>query len=440
MKISKYSLIFLILNIIIHPLLGRYNILGISAINKIIHFTLPLIYFISFIIDVKRNKKIKELCKLNIFTILIPIFILSLILSIIRGIDFNFNVITNLIFYIYLVLFIYTIYFYKFTQKDLINIFKSIILTISIILIIGIIQYIFKFDLIINGIYKYPGSIGRITSLMSISTILDKFLTINLILILYVCSKLKKFNGKLALIAIISVIALALTYSRTGILCFYISSFIFIILFLLKKQYLNIVLVITMLITLYLIPGQKYLLSSTAYNTNIIINEILEKSHLEKLSPINNFVANIFIIDGSNIENDASLNSRELYMKIAKELIKEYPITGIGIGNYNYLFKKQNVNDYLKNDIILTGNYLYPHNQYYQFGSETGLLGLISLISILIAIFIISIKKQNYISIIILPIFLLMCTTESLFYMKDIAIYFIIVYSLLMKEYEKRTE
>ena len=165
-----------------------------------------------------------------------------------------------------------------------------------------------------------------------------------------------------------------------------------------------------------------------------MINEIWEKTNLEVLSPINNFIANIFIIDGSNIKDDASLNSRDLYMKIAKELIKEYPITGIGIGNYNYIFKNQNVNDYLKNDIKLNEKYLYPHNQYYQFGAETGLLGLISLLGILITITIISIKKKNYIVIIIFPLFLLMCTTESLFYVKDIAIYFIILYSLFMKE------
>lgn len=434
MKISKRSLILLVLSIIIPPLLGKYNLFGLALLNKLILFGLPALYFLSFIIDIIKNKAYKEVFKIRNLTILIIFFIISLTLSIIFGINFNFNVITNYISYLYLIGYIYTIYLYKFEENDLKILFKAIITIFTIVSILGILQYIFKIDLIKRGIYKYPGAIGRITSVMSISTILDKYLTLNLLLLMYVSLKLKKFNWKLALLMILGVIALALTYSRTGILCFYFVAFIFIIIYLWKKQFINLIIVLVMLITLYLIPGQNHLLSSTVYYVNETINSVWEKTHLEFLSPINDSIANIFIIKDDDLGKDASLDSRDSYMYIAKALIKEYPLTGIGIGNYNYIYKYQNVKDYLENDKDIIEPYLYPHNLYYHFTAETGLLGFISLFLILITILILAIRNKQWIAILFFFIFILVNTMESILYMKDIAIWFIIVYSLFMKK------
>jgi len=432
MKITKRSLTLLLLSIIIPPLLGKYNLFGIELINKLIYYGLPIIYFISFLIDTIKSKSFKSIFKFNILSIPIIIFILSLTISIIFGININFNTFTNFIFYIYLIGYIYTLYIYSFNKEQLKIIFKAIILIFTLICTLGILQYIFKIDLIERGIYKYPGAIGRITSTMSISTILDKYITLNLLLLMYVTYKLKKSNWKLALIMILGVIALALTYSRAGTLCFYFVSVVFIVIYIYKKQFKNLLLIILMLITLYLVPGQNFLLSSTVSHVNNTINETLEKINLEKLAPINNAIAKIFI-KGDSIKGDASLNSRDIYMKIAMQIIKEYPITGIGIGNYNYIYKYQNVNDYLENDIEIPNTYLFPHNLYYHFTAETGIIGFISLFIILIITLLKSFKNHKIVSILFFVVFLLINTTESILYMKDIAIWFIITYSLFMK-------
>lgn len=436
MKISKRSLILLILNIIICPLLGNTNLInlnGLEIINKLCLFLLPALYFLSFIYDLYQNKF--KVLKLNLLTVFILLLIISLIVSIICGINLNFNVFTNLICFIYIVLFIYSIHLYEFDQNNLKRIVKSIIFGFMLVSIIGIIQYIFNINLIERGIQKYPGAIGRITSTMSNATILDKYLTFNILIVLYLIYKVRKFNWKLALIFFIGIIALTFTYSRSGIICFYLTIFIFTILFIYKKQFTNLLIILGSLLILYLIPGQKYLLSSTVNYVNNTINEVYDKLNIEFLSPINNTIANIFIIDNHIEEEDDSINSRNYYMRIAKKIINEYPLTGIGVGNYNYIYKNQNINDYLNNKIDLKIEYLYPHNLYYHLTAETGIVSLVLLFNILIYILIQTYKKKNFIiGLLFLIIFLLFNTTESLLYMKDIAFWIIIIYSLLMKK------
>ena len=436
MKITKRSLILLMLNIIICPLLGNTNLIninGLEIINKLLLFSLPAIYFISFIYDLYKNK-FKNL-KLDLLTILIIILVISLILSIIFGININFNVFTNFLCYIYILGFIYTIHIYKLSKSDYLNLLKSIIFIFTVVSIIGIIQYIFNINLIERGIQKYPGAIGRITSTMSNATILDKYLTFNILIIIYLMFKTKKFTLKLMLILFTGITALAFTYSRSGTICFYFIVFIFVILFICKKQFANLIVILLSLVILYLIPGQKYILSSTVNYVNNTINNIYDKLNIEFLSPINNSIANIFIIKEQIEDDDDSINSRNYYMSIAKEVIKEYPLTGIGIGNYNYIYKNQNVNDYLKDDIDLKIEYLYPHNLYYHYTAETGIISLILLFTILIYILIKSHRKNNLIiGTLFFIIFCLFNTTESLLYMKDIAFWIIITYSLLMKK------
>ena len=435
MKITSRSLTLLIINIVVCPLLGNTTLFNTNfhnPINKFLLFLLPCLYFISFIIDLCKLKKTKS--RFDILTILLFLLIITLSISLFLGISFDFNSLTNFISYVYIILFIYSIYVYEFSKDNLIKIFKSILSIFLIISIIGIIQYIFDFNLIERGVFKYPGALGRITSTMSNATILDKYLSLNLLLIIYVMYKLHKFNWKLVLCFLIGLVALSFTYSRSGTICFYFIAFIFTILFIYKKQWINLLIIISSLILLYLIPGQKYLLSSTSNYVNDTVNEIWDKLNMEYLSPINNGIAKLFTIDDFFDEDD-SINSRNYYMEVAKRIIDEYPLTGIGIGNYNYIYKNQNVNDYLENKLNLKIEYLYPHNLYYHFASETGIIGLILLISIFVLMFLKAIKNNNLvISFLFLVLFLLGSITESLLYMKDIAFWIIIIYSLFMKK------
>ena len=498
MKISNRSLYLLILNIVICPLLGNNSFLGFGNIEtfcKLLLFLLPGLYFLSFIIDIFKNKEFKF--KIDSLTISVFLLILSLFISLLFGIQINFNSITNLITFCYISGFIYTIHTYTFNEKDTKKILISILITFIIICIIGIIQYAFQLDLTINGIQKYPGALGRIKSTMSVATILDKYITLNLLILFYILFKSNKKNWYIYLLLVLGTITLAFTYSRSGIITFYMISIIFMIIYLIKKQWTNGIITILLIVLLYSIPGQNYLLSSIANYANNSINKVWKELNLEFLSPINNTLSDIFIINQNandnnintkpnnntntntkpNSNNNNTINkkpntnnnintkpntsdkkhsisqieppkengilddsnaSRKYYQTVAKRIIQNHKISGIGIGNYNYIYKNQNVNDYIENDLPLNSKYLYPHNMYYHFTAETGLLGLYTFISCLIIILIKSIKNKNtLISIIFFTTICLYGTTESIFYMKDIAFWLIIVYTFLTKKVMK---
>ena len=466
MKIRKKSLIFLLLIIIICPLLGNQTPLGLSDIEKyekILLFTLPIPYFIFFCIDCKKNK---YNIKFDLYTLILIACCMSLFISIIFSINKNFNVITNCVSYLYIFGFLYTIHVYEFSKEDIKKIIYAIITSFTIIALIGIMQYIFKIDVITRGIQKYPGSIGRISSTMSNATILDKYLAFNLILFLYIILKDTKYTKFIIPLLLIGTIAIAFTYSRTGIFIYYLVLILFILIYLIKKQFVNAIISIILIILLYNLPGQNYLLSSTISYANTSANEIMEKLHIDFLSPINNTVAKLLIIEPKkDNQNNTTKNntqeqkeqtlesieeyytnydhsniSRSYYKDVAKAIIKEYPIMGIGIGNYNYIYKNQNINDYLKNKIDINNKYLYPHDQYLHYGAETGLLGLSLLLVSIISVTILSIKNNRLlIALLFLISFMIFSMTESVLYMKDIAYWFIIIYSLLIKKgYESK--
>lgn len=465
MSISKRSLILLMVNIILPPLLGNNNLFGlnIEMINKFILFLIPILYFGSFFYDCWKYKKIK----IDLLFVFLALTALSMIISIIFAINFNFNLVTNFVTFMYILGFIYSIHMYEFTKEDYKKIIISIIAVFLIVSIVGIIHYIFKIDLIDRGIQKYPGALGRIKSTMSIATILDKYLTLNLLIMLYLIYKNAPYKTLLYVISIIGVFALAFTFSRTGIFCFYVIAFIFIIICSFSRKFLNAALILILVVILYLIPGQKYILSSVANYGNNVLNSVYDKFDIKFLNSITNSIANWFIINeenklqsptkpldnnnnnndddepsnneitkpNTNINRDDSASSRDAYKSVAKAIIKEYPLTGIGIGNYNYIYKNQNINNYLKDDINLNVEYLYPHNLYLHFGAEVGIIGLLMLFATFIVMVLIGFKNKHF----LLPVlffisFCLFNLTESILYMKDIAFWIIIVFALIIKK------
>ena len=81
--------------------------------------------------------------------------------------------------------------------------------------------------------------------------------------------------------------------------------------------------------------------------------------------------------------------------------------------------------------------YLYSHNMFRYLTVETGFMGLLPFISMLILLFIKMFnKKHNLISGLSIFLFILFCFFEPLIYMRDFAPFFIIILVLLTKNYE----
>ena len=491
MKISKFTLLALILVLVCMPLLGNeliFETLELLTIKKIVVFIIPAIYFISFCIDVIKNKQYK----INKFMIISSIFVLVLLISLLNSIVFNMTNLTTFINLSYIGMFVFTISNYNFDKSDIEKIFKCIFLTLIIMSTIGIFQYFTEIGVTYAGIEKYPGALCRINSTMYIATIFDKYLVFNISIILYLLYKIKKNNiaisSKKYIFLIITlglaILSLAFTFSRSGILIFYITLIIFLIVFILNKHYKLTFLIFIITIIFYLIPGQKYVLSSITLEVKNIFNQCSEKMNVEFLQKISNPIFDLFLIktedlfenenstsegnedegneqegttsssginddnesesnlseNGQNLNeylnNDQSLASRKYFQQIGIRIISEYKFKGIGVGSYSYIYHNQNVNDYLENKIDTSAFYLYPHNFYIHFIAEIGLFGIIILFIMLIMLVIECIKNKNSLIGITFLIFIILAFyTESLFYIKEIS-YFVIIMLTIFSKYK----
>lgn len=472
MKLKKTTLILLMLNIIIMPLTGNHDLYvkyNFDFIVKITTFVLPTLYFLSFIRDVLYEiKNINKNKIFNVINISIMFCFFAFLLSSIFGIIFNFKTITHIITFVFLFGFVLTIQFYEIDDFSRKKIIKSILLSFALVSTLGLLQHIFKFELIYRGIEKYPGALGRISSTAYLPTVLDKYLIFNLVFSFYLIFKQENKRLILYLLSFVGAFALALTYSRAGMITFYFSAFIFLLAFIYKKQVINFLFLVLLIVFVYFIPGQKYVMSSTVIFINEKINNVLEKANLYSIQKMSNTFFNFFIVyppkiedripsdninqpneqdpekpfpeNGNSEDNDVdfidySNESRQYFKNVATAVIREYPIFGIGPGNYNHIYQYQNVNDYLKKDIDIYIKYMFPHSFYYHFTAEIGLFGVLSLFTLLAVMIVKTIKSGHTLfAIVFYSSFLLLSYSESILYMKEISFTFMIIAALMLNK------
>lgn len=87
--------------------------------------------------------------------------------------------------------------------------------------------------------------------------------------------------------------------------------------------------------------------------------------------------------------SDESVSQRVTFYRIALEDIKNYPLTGVGIGNWK-LLSIQRANEIL-------GGYMVPyvvHNDFLEIGAESGILSLVSYLFFIFFPFIILLKRS----------------------------------------------
>lgn len=474
MKITKKTLIMTLLTIIILPLMGNEALnsyLHIDTIVTILNYLIPGMLCIFLVYDMFKQKKWPKL-EFNLFTTLafwIVLFI-SLAFSISHQI-FNFS---NLFKFGCITFILLTLKDIEFEEKDKKTICYTLMGTAAIISIIGILQYFFQISLNTSGIEKYIGALGRINSTTYIATLLDKYLALNIFLVLFFMYR-KWTNFYISAGALLLyILALAFTFSRTGLLIFIFLVFVFLILFLMRKQFINAILIIILTVGMYFIPGENFVYSSLAKYLISVGSSISEKINLSFVDKTFNAILSPFVIDiyeyygsdntdkgtetdgvkkpikdkNENLDDDIdeeidiqlignvdySLSSRSYYKEIAKSLIKEHWTYGIGIGSYTHIYNNQNVNDYLT-EANYTSYFRYPHNMYYQLGAEVGLFGLILFfLNIIYMLIRSSLKNRTLMPTILCICVLLVCYTESTFYMKDVAYFTIIVIALLSND------
>lgn len=360
MKLKNRTLKFLIVTIYsIVLLLGNENFFGIFMLGDIINYLivlLPSIFILLLIFDNKKN--LKEIFKINKINIFLGItFLIWIIISFFFGIEKGIQGIKGIIHFGVIFCLTILISRIKFEKSQIEILKKHCFIALLLSIVYGIATYIFNFNLDYNSNYKYTMINGRVYSTFFIATLFDKFLCFMFVFVCYELLNNKKYkNLFLKVLLVLSGVAVALTFSRTGLLIYLAVLFCFFGIELLKKHYCNAILSIITVLIMFFIPGVK-----TSFDSAVI--EVVN------------------LITNKNIQTDTKFDDstlyRDYYKKVGIQFINEYPIIGIGIGNYSYLYNNQNAKDYLKEDTFIDKDYMYPHSSYIQLGSECGIVAVI---------------------------------------------------------------
>jgi O-antigen ligase len=181
-----------------------------------------------------------------------------------------------------------------------------------------------------------------------------RFLTVALIISLYYLFKTTEWIRKIfyyLIPALLITSALYITALRASILAVIISTFIMIFILWMKKNINRKFVIITLLISITLIPLFLLNIKSIPHKRfNALYAAIVKGEYL-----------------------DGAINARVEGNKICLEIFEESPIFGIGIGGFNGY-----------NDLQITKMMKYPHNLIFEIGVELGVIGLFLFFLILI--------------------------------------------------------
>lgn len=466
-KINVGTIGFLIFNIICFG--GLSFIFNMDLIFNILNYYIIIISGIAILILFFNNKECFKWDKLNKIPLFLSIItLLWFFLTAIFGITFGITTIKGFINFAELLILLNVIVNIELTIEEK-NIINTIILTsFFITIVLGIFQYFSGINLITYSNYVYPGILGRISSTFSIATIYDKFIVIVIPVIFYnlLVGKNKYINNILILL---SGVGICLTFSRSGVIIYFTILIIYLLLLLFKKKFFSVFTIILTVFFMLSIPGTTYMLQSVVnyfydvvkipekYQINLLyLNDIFEhhlynatssKEETKEKDDIKETeegdkeeeISSKVKEENEKLKNDGKLSGqyRDKYKKVGKEFVKEYPIFGIGVGNYSYLYNNQNFKDYLKNDDIVENiKIMYPHNGYVQLIAETGYIGgilfIITLISFISNIF----KDKKYkwelfTAIVILYGLILSGYIETIFHNKQFIYTALIIYVLM---------
>ena len=435
MNLSKRSINIIIVSIYVITLLCGAGALfsndTFELIKKLLLFILPTLMNASMLIDQRGNfGKLKDY---KGYLILIILNLTWYIATIIFGINIGGQSLTGFINFTNIILLVFFVTHVSIDSKDKNRIINAFIYSALICAFYGIIQYIFKFGLNIYSNDKYPGINGRIPSTFFLPTLYDKYACLMFALVSYLTLKESKLLYKVLYILI--GINVVLTFSRGGFIALILVVLVYIIRTIMLKKWTNLILPLLLVVISFLIPGFVYLFQNTA-------NYVYDKLHI----PENLRIILVEEISDDSLsadpEDDMSISFRNYYKGIGKQVIKEYPVLGIGLNNYSYIYNNQNVADYIEDTSVLEEDlpYMYPHSGFVQMGAETGYVGLILILIYMAYVCYDYIRYSNdkfkLLSLLILVLFFLGNYTESLIQNKQYMYLFIIFYGLFSNRYE----
>lgn len=370
-KINRIHIlnIFIFLMIVIPKSWG--NILGIIPLRLILSCL-----FVGYnLIDIIKNKRFNVFGKKYI--VLYVLFLLFTIPSFFVTKSLITSSYTFIKFFIAFLIFIIMLNM-DLKKEELKSIGKSFILALSIVLIYGLIQYLFDVNLFKIGASKYPGAKGRIQSTFFNTIYYSIFLNMVITLLTYFIRKEKDIKIKIfyAVLLVLSFVSLLLTFTRSAIMIFVGCLIINILLN--SKTIFNrwcLPIYIFMISFSLLIPGVKTLYISTYDDITLLVSDNLVGKFLPNIDKTNKHEIENDTSEIVHYTEDASLNSRIEFSKIGNRLAKDHIKTGIGFGAYNnYVYS----NEYIENYPQYANYKTFPHSSLVLLYAEVSIGALIS--------------------------------------------------------------
>ncbi len=388
MKIKDLTYKLLLILIFVFPLIPKS--LDMIPIRVLLIF----IFNVVGIYDILKNKKeVRKIKKGYIY--LYILFLLTTSFSLIKTTSIITTLYTIFKFLLYFIFFV-ILYINKFTKDQYKMFLKVFLFTSLIVMIYGVITYIFTFNLNYTGVGKYEGIIGRVMSTMTNPIYHGLFCVFVFIIGYMVLLQTKKLKIKYYLLIntliILTILNLELTYARSAYLLFLGSIFIIMLINIKKIPELlkkSIFIILTIIITF-----SMFLQVRSAFKSAVI--EVIPTSLLKKNGMYNNsMVQNVEETNNKNIsygeEVDYSIVTRNQFKTISKKVIKDNYLFGVGFGAYkNYFDVKKNYDKYI------VDRFGYPHDNYMHILAETGIFGFGMFIIILIMIMYLIIKHYYY--------------------------------------------
>ncbi|BDG37557.1 O-antigen ligase family protein [Saccharococcus caldoxylosilyticus] len=281
----------------------------------------------------------------------------------------------------------------RFTREQYIHFAKVFGLSVLIIGVYGIVQYIFGISLNTAGLYALKEAKGRVDSTLVNPNYYASFLNFvipTLVLLAVVYFKDKKAQLLMFALYGIYVINLVLTYTRAAWVAM-IGGFVLMVL-LIPKDFIknavrpHILLSFVVLLTVvYFMPDVQ----SRTYSALYAMEKILVRNlpgHVTGADHSQGEGGGFFTQEPEEegkAEDEATTSravvSRVTLWKTGWVMMKENPILGVGIGNYLVRYK-----DYVtKYPELYIGHDQYSvHNSYLKVGAETGFIGLAAFLAI----------------------------------------------------------
>ena len=438
-KIKNHNLSFIALNV--YLVLLFFLPKSISSIGPIpIRLAATVFVSLIFIYDIYKKKIEVKRSQNNIITFVFLLFIVATIPSL-----FVSKALITSIYTIFKFVFIYLMFYLlskiKFSKEEYKILITNLVISLFILCIYGIFEYIFEINLFTAGVEFYKGAKGRITTTFFNTIYYGIFINLTFPIIFYLMCKYRKnkLSWVLALLCSLLYINLLLTFTRSAIIIFVlILILLMILLYKISFNKKTLSLVVTIVVVTLLTPGAKPFVSKSLDDVLIMTSDI------------QNILGLLPSTDKDKIEDDKesdfvdpSLQHREEFAKIAKKISNDNKFTGVGFGAYiDYMDSEDFEKTYTDYNLPHT----HPHSTFVLLYAECGITALIvfSIFIIILfingfSIFLNNFKKKNTqyeLSIISLALvcgFLLVSImAENAFYDSQIFPLFLIFYSLII--------